>query len=170
MLGAVLLLTSPGVPMLFMGQEALATGGFANPPAPLAPPTAAGEKVRVFYRDLIRLRRNLDGAAGGLLDSEVNVLHRNDVAKVIAYRRHGASGQDVIVIVNLRNQAYARYDVGVPSAGPWRVRLNVDRTAYGDDFTDGASGSVATIATPRDGQPFTLPVELGAYSAMILTR
>lgn len=170
MLGAVMLLTAPGVPMLFMGQESLATGTFPSNPGPLAAPTATGLKVRALYRDLIRLRRNLDGGAGGLLEGGVEIFHRNDAAKVIAYRRHGASGQDVIVVVNLRNKAYARYDVGVASAGPWRVRLDTEWTAYGDDFGGGATGSITALATAKDGKAFTLPLKLGPYSAVVVTR
>ncbi len=172
MLGGVLLLSTPGVPMIFMGEESLATGTFANPPAPLASaiPAGFGDKMRAFYTDMIALRRNLGGQSGGLLDTDVQILHRNDTNKVIAYLRHGASGEDVIVVVNLRNKAYTRYDVGVPSGGGWRIRLDTDWKTYGDDFGGGASGTVQTIAQTKDGQPFTLPVQLGAYAAVVFSR
>ncbi len=168
--GAVLLLTAPGVPMLFAGQESFALGGFADPPAPLAAPTPQGLQIRAFYRDMIRLRRNLDGGAGGLGDSNIEVFHRNDAAKVLAYRRYGASGQDVVVIVNLMNKAYTEYDIGVADAGPWRIRLNTDSTAYSSDFAAGQTGSVTAHAASRDGKPYTLPLMLGAYSAMVLSH
>jgi 1,4-alpha-glucan branching enzyme len=171
MLGAALLLTTPGVPMLFMGQESLAAGTFANPPAPLAdsiPP--GGAKVRAFYKDLIALRRNLGGKAGGLLEAGVEILHRHDTNKVIAYRRHGASGEDVIVVLNLRNKAYAEYDVGVPGAGTWRIRLDTDWQIYGDDFGGGQMGSVDALVKQKDGKPYALPVKLGAYAAVVFTR
>ena len=169
-LGAVMLLSSPGVPMLFQGQEALATGTFLNPPAPLAVPTAQGLEIRVFYKDMIRLRRNLDGAAGGLSDASTEVFHRNDAGKVLAYRRYGASGQDVIVVVNLMNKAYTEYDIGVADAGPWRIRLNTDAVAYSDDFANGQTGSVVARSGIKDGKPYTLPLVLGAYSAMVLSH
>lgn len=168
--GAVMLLTSPGVPMLFQGQEALATGTFANPPAPLAAPTAQGAQIAAFYKDMIRLRRNLDGGAGGLSDASIEVFQRNDAAKVIAYRRYGSSGQDVVVIVNLMNKAYTEYDIGVADAGPWRIRLNTDDTSYSDDFVAGETGSVTAKLATKDGKPYTLPLVLGAYSAMILSH
>ncbi len=168
--GAVMLLTSPGVPMLFQGQEALATGTFANPPAPLAAPTAQDQQILAFYKDMIRLRRNLDGGAGGLSDPSIEVFHRNDAAKVIAYRRYGASGQDVVVIVNLMNKAYTEYDIGVADAGPWRIRLNTDDPSYSDDFAAGQTGSVTAKLATKDGKPYTLPLVLGAYSAMVMTH
>ena len=171
MLGAAILLTTPGVPMLFMGQESLATGSFQNPPAPLdAAIPAAGAEVRAFYKDMIALRRNLGGLAGGLLDPGVEILHRNDAAKVLAYRRHGPSGEDVLVVVNLRNKAYSTYDVGVPGGGEWKIRLDSDWHAYGADFGGGQSGTIATTPTTKDGKPFTLPVKLGAYGAVVLSR
>jgi 1,4-alpha-glucan branching enzyme len=171
MLAASLLLTAPGVPMLFMGQESLALGTFASPPAPLAdslPPE--GAKVRAFYKDMIALRRNLGGKSGGLLDTDVEILQRNDTNKVIAYRRHGASGEDVIVVLNLRNKAYTEYDVGVPASGTWKIRLDSDWKAYGDDFGGGQTGSVDTLVKMKDGKPYALPVKLGAYGTVVFTR
>jgi 1,4-alpha-glucan branching enzyme len=116
------------------------------------------------------LRRNLDGGAGGLSDASIDVFHRNDAAKVVAYRRYGSSGQDVVVIVNLMNKAYTEYDIGVADAGPWRVRLNTDSTAYSDDFVAGQTGSVSARLGAKDGKPYTLPLVLGAYSAMVLSH
>ncbi len=46
MLGGLLLLTSPGVPMMFMGQEQLATGTFASTPTPLPPPMPTASRWR----------------------------------------------------------------------------------------------------------------------------
>jgi 1,4-alpha-glucan branching enzyme len=168
--GAVMLLSSPGVPMLFQGQEALALGTFDDPPAPLAAPTAEGLLIRAFYKDMIRLRRNLDGAAGGLADANVEVFHQNDAAKVIAYRRYGASGEDVTVVVNLMNHAYTEYDIGISDAGPWRIRLNTDSPSYSPDFPSGETGTLTARLAPKDGKPYTLPLALGAYSAMVISR
>ncbi len=170
MLGAAIMLTAPGVPMLFMGQEALATAPFASQPAPLAAPTAEGLRVRAFYKDLIRLRRNLDGKAGGLADANVEIVQRNDTDKVLAYRRHGASGEDVLVVANLANKAFTEYDVGVPDAAGWRVRMNSDLPAYGSDFTGTMAGSVTPMLRAKDGKPYALPLALGAYSVVVLTR
>ncbi|MEO7327310.1 MAG: alpha amylase C-terminal domain-containing protein, partial [Minicystis sp.] len=171
MLGAALLLTTPGVPMLFMGQESLAFGSFTDPPAPLSSTLPAiGAKTRAFYKDLIALRRNLDGKSGGLMDNGVDILHREDTNKVIAYRRHGTSGEDVVVVLNLRNKSYQEYDIGVPSSGTWRIRLDAASTTYGDDFAGGQTGEVATLPVVKDGKPYTLPVKLGAYAAVIFSR
>lgn len=170
MIAAALLLTSPGVPMLFMGQEGLARTGFPDPPPPLLAPSTAGLGVRAFYKDLIALRRNTAGGAGALAEPGVDILHRNDANKVIAYRRSGPSGQDVIVVLNLRNRAYTRYDIGVPDGGAWRVRINSDWKLYGADFAGAGTTPVDALAEPRDGKPYTLPLALGAYGVIVLTR
>jgi 1,4-alpha-glucan branching enzyme len=170
MLAAVLLMTTPGIPMLFMGQEHLATQGFPSQPAPLPPPTPNGALIRAFYKDMIVLRRNLGGKSGSLLEPGVDVLHRSDANKVIAYRRRGPSGEDVLVILNFRNKSYAQYNFGVPSQGGWRVRLDTAWKAYGADFDGGQTGTIQTLPMPWDQQPYTLPVKLGAYGAVVLTR
>lgn len=173
MLGAALLFTSPGTPMLFMGQEHLATGTFASTPQPLSAPTPVGTRIRAFYKDLAALRTNAAGAAGALSEPGVQILHRNDAAKVLVYQRTsagGGGGQDVIVFVNLRNRAYARYDVGVAAGGTYRVRVTSDRQTYGTDFPQAPATTVTALAQPYDGKAFTLPVPLGAYGVVVLTR
>ena len=170
MLGAALLFTTPGVPMLFMGQEGLATGSFKDPPKTLLPKTPAGQLVHAFYKDLVALRKNVGGKAGALSEPGVEILHRNDTGKVIVFRRHGPSGEDVIVAVNLRNRAYARYDFGVSAGGTYQVRLTSDRKIYGGDFADASVAPITTLAQPSDNRPFTLPVALGAYGVVVLSR
>jgi 1,4-alpha-glucan branching enzyme len=119
---------------------------------------------------MIALRRNLAGNAGGLLDPNVDILHRDDAGKVIAYRRHGPSGQDVIVALNFRNTKYTGYKIGVPNPGPWQIRLDSDSKTYSADFGGGQSGSVATLPQPYDGQPHTLPLTLAPYGGVVLSR
>ncbi len=159
MLGGVLLLTTPGVPMLFQGEELLATGTFDQQPAPLAAPTVKGLGMHAFYKDMIALRRSLAGLAG----TTIEIVQRNDAAKVMAFDRGG-----VIVVVNLGNTAYTEYDVGVPNAGPYTVKLNTESTAYGADFAAGQTGAITPKASAKDGRPYALPLALGAYAAMVL--
>jgi hypothetical protein len=48
--------------------------------------------------------------------------------------------------------------------------MNTDWPAYGSDFGQGETGSVTAVAGVKDGKPYTLPLVLGAYSAMVLTH
>src|SRR5262249_4589290 len=82
--GAVILLTAPGVPMIFMGQEMLERQKFTDP----APYLDWNNRVDhapfyLLYREMISLRRNREGRSGGLLGTNMTVTHINDSAKVI---------------------------------------------------------------------------------------
>jgi len=171
MLAAALMFTAPGVPMLFMGQEHLERGTFASAPAPLDWSRETGfSRVRAFYRELIRARRNLDGATPGLLGANVSVIHFHEANKVIAVRRWDRGGDDVVVIANLRNRAYARYDVGLPAGGTWNVRIDSDDPRWSEDFRGRAAGTVTALAQPYDGLGFTGPIALGPWSVVVLSR
>jgi len=173
MLAAGLLLTAPGVPMLFMGQEMLEAEKFVPQPAPLdwtRATTFSG--VLTFHRDLVRLRRNEAGTSAGLLGKNVSVTHLNDTSpnKVIAYRRWGTDGDDVMVIANFGQKSYTRYDIGLPQGGTWVARVDSDHVRYGDDLGKKEPTAVTVMAQPRDGLPFTGAVALGPYSMVVLTH
>jgi 1,4-alpha-glucan branching enzyme len=165
-LGAVLVMTARGVPMLFQGQEFASAQPF-DPGTPLdrAPAAALPGFVRL-YRDLIALRRGTAGLARGLQGGGLDVTHVNASAHVIAYHRFaaGGPGDDVVVVVNLSNRVFDAYDLPLPRAGAWQVRFNSDATVYGADLGD--VGLVRT-ETRDDG---TASVRLGAYAALILSQ
>jgi 1,4-alpha-glucan branching enzyme len=171
LLAAALLLTAPGVPMLFQGQEFLATGSFDMPPSPLDWTRRSTQpKIFTFYQDLIRLRRNLDGKSSGLTAPNIDVFHLNSGAKVLAYRRWQSSDDDVVVIANLSSKPFARYDIGLPAPGSWQVRVNSDSSRYSDDFTGAALSAITATASPLDGLPASGSLPLGPYSVVILSR
>jgi len=171
MLAAGVLLTAPGVPMLFMGQEMLNTTKFAVQPAPLDWASAnanANAGVLSFHRDMIRLRRNLDGSSAGLSSKNITVTHLNDTQgnKVIAYRR-----DNVMVIANFGGKKYTRYDIGLPSGGAWVARMDSDSVRYGSDLGGAQEPTAVTnvVQQARDGLPFMGAITLGAYSIVVLT-
>ena len=173
MLAAGVLMTAPGVPMIFMGQEMLEDALFVPEPLPLDWVKATTHApVRAFYKDMIRLRRNLDGASGGLAGKNIAVTHFNDTPgnKVVVYRRWNNAGDDVMVIANFGAQKYTRYDVGVPAGGAWIARVDSDATKYGADFGAAAPSLVSVTAASRDGLPATASVVLGPYAIVVLTR
>ena len=77
-LGAALVFTSPGIPMIFQGQEILEDQWFhdEDPIDWTKLETFAG--VHNLYRDLIRLRRNWFDTTRGLRGQHVHVHHVND--------------------------------------------------------------------------------------------
>ena len=133
MLGAGLVFTSPGIPMIFQGQE-FATDGWFDDRFRLSWDKASGnQNVVRYYRDLIRLRRNQGGVSAGLRGSHVNVYHVDNEAKIIAFHRwrEGGPGDDVVVVANFANRTVRDYRVGFPCEGVWRVRMDSDRRIYG---------------------------------------
>lgn len=169
MVAAGLLLTAPGVPMLFQGQEMLDDVKFVPQPAPLdwGKATANGE-FRTFYRDMIQLRR----AEAALSGKGVAITHQNEAGgnKVIVMRRWNKGGDDVMVIANLGAKRYDRYDVGVPSTGPWKARIDSDSVRYGADLGAASPTAVQIFATARDGMPATAALGLAPYSLVVLTK
>jgi len=172
-LGAVLALTAPGMPMLFMGQEFLEWGAWSDARQLDWAKAERFAGIRMLYRDLIRLRRNWFDTTRGLKGHNVDVHHVNDRDKVIAFHRwdRGGPGDDVVVIANLANRAYEAYRVGLPRAGRWRVRFNGDWRGYSPAFGGHASDDVDATENPsRDGMAVSGEVGLGAYTAIILSQ
>ena len=119
LVAAAIMLTSPGIPMIFQGQEMLETRDFGfSTPTPMdfsraTDPQTSG--IVQMYRDLIALRRNLQGTTRGLTGQSLNVFHRDDNNKTLAYHRWdaGGTGDDVVVVANFAN-------VPQPSTGAQR--------------------------------------------------
>lgn len=171
-LGAVLVFTVPGVPMIFQGQELLEDQWFRDD-EPLDWSLLDTESgVARLYRDLIELRRNIDGVSRGLTGQHVNVHHVNDSDKVLAYHRWHAGGanDDVVVVVNFANRRYDSYEVGAPHSGPWRVVFDGDAPVYHPTFEGSGPQQIEAIDTPRDGMQATARIGLAPYSAIILSR
>lgn len=171
-LASTLVMTSPGIPMMFMGQEFLEDGFFSDDDPLDWTKLQTFGGIHDFYRDMIRLRRNMGGNTRGLQGSNTNIHHVNDGDKVIAFHRweQGGPGDDVIVIANFRNQAWSDYRIGLPGPGLWRVRLNSDWGGYDASFNNHPSTDVQADQVPYDGMPYSASFSFGAYSTVILSQ
>jgi 1,4-alpha-glucan branching enzyme len=171
-LGAALVFTSPGIPMIFQGQELLEDGWFTDTdPVDWAKLTTyAG--INLMYKDLISLRRNLGGRTAGLKGQGMNVFHLNDGAKVIAYHRfqNGGANDDVVIVANFKNTTWNNYRIGFPRAGNWSVVFNSDWTGYSSLFSNVACPNVTTTSPSYDGFAQSGTVNLGPYSVVILAK
>lgn len=157
-LGAALVLTAPGMPMLFQGQEFLEDEWFRDT-VPLDWERAwAFRDITQMFRDLIRMRRNIDGDTGGLLGPHTTLVTLDDDANVIAYVRSTGDDQHVLVALNLTAHAVQRR-VEVPGSR-WRVRFNSDARTYSQLFGDHATPDLEVV----DGSGV---LDLGPYSCVI---
>src|SRR5262249_21442160 len=98
-LGATLVFTTPGIPMIFQGQEFLEDRYFNDQVELDWSKTNRHSGIVNLYRDLIHLRRNWFNNTRGLRGQFLNVHHINDTDKVIAFHRwdQGGPGDDVVV-------------------------------------------------------------------------
>src|SRR5580658_7181292 len=102
-LASALLLTLPGLPMLWMGQEF----GFASDkslePRPLNWDLLKNDRnldLLKFNQGLIKLRRQTPALQGETFE----VVLKDDARKILAYKRWNGKGNVVLVIANLQDQ------------------------------------------------------------------
>jgi 1,4-alpha-glucan branching enzyme len=126
-----LLLTAPGIPQLFMGQEFLEDKQWCPDPrspdhliwwAGLGTDSAMQDHLR-FTQDAVALRTRLPGLRG----EGLNVFYTSDADRVIAYHRWVPGiGDDVVVVATFSESTWWAYELGFPSAGRWVEVFNSD--------------------------------------------
>lgn len=171
-LGAGLVFTSPGIPMLFQGQEFLEWGYFNDQVLLDWGKAASNGGIVSLYRDLIRLRRNWFDTTRGLRGQHVNVHHANNTDKLLAFHRWDRGGErdDVVVVANFADRAYSSYALGFPRPGLWKVRFNSDSRLYSPDFNDHFSYDTQALPSGRDGMPCQANIGIGQYSLLIFSQ
>jgi 1,4-alpha-glucan branching enzyme len=174
-----ILLTSPGVPMLFMGQEFLEDKLWAdNPNRPdlfiwwdgVDGQDQAMSDFHRFTSDLIRLRRTLPA----LRSEPVNVFHIDNFNRILAFHRWVPNeGSDVVVVISLREQpfTFGGYGLGFPAGGRWTEVFNTD---YYDNWpnpqTQGNGGFVWAGGGPMHGLPASAGITIPANGMIVFTR
>ncbi len=171
-LGSALVMTAPGIPMLFQGQELVEGSWFSDEEG--VDWTLRHRHAGLFqlHRDLISLRRNVVDVSRGLRGPNIRVHHVNETERVIAYHRwqNGGPRDDVIVLANFSATPLPEYQFGVPRSGRWRVRFNSDWDGYDPEFETVESTDADATRERRDGMRYSLTVGLGPYSAVILSQ
>lgn len=171
-LGAVLVMTAPGVPMLFQGQEFLEDEYFRDDVALDWSRKTTYPGIFKLYKDLVALRKNALGSTRGLSGFSTNVFHVNNTDKVVAFHRwqNGGELDDTIVVVNFSATTRLNYRIGMPRAGLWKCRFNSDWTGYSVDYANTLCLDTSTSPTAWDGLAQSALVSLGPYSAVILSQ
>ena len=168
-LGAGLVMTAPGIPMIFQGQEFLEGGWFRdNVPLDWNRSDEYHGIVRL-YRDLIQLRRDYHSTTKGLKGSGLRIIRTDDEKNLLAFQRwydHGPR-DDVVVIANLDAQAKQKYRIGMPETGLWKLRFNSDATNYSDAFGDFDSFDVTAYEGECDGLGAHAEIDIAPYSLLI---
>ena len=169
-----LLLTAPGIPALFMGQEFLEDKNWSDNRQVgdliwwegLEGTDPAMRDFMRFAADLIQLRRSQPALRGG----GARVSRAENFDRVIVLHRW-IEGQplDVVVVANMAEQPKQGYPIGLPFAADWLELLNSD--VY-DNFPNpapvGNGGHVRSRSEPLDGFPARAEVALPANGMIVL--
>jgi 1,4-alpha-glucan branching enzyme len=167
-----MLLTAPGIPQLFMGQEFLEDKPWDVLPKPPNLPEwdrlemheSSSTQFLQFTRDLIRLRWNHPALRG---ENVSPFIKRND-DRVIAFHRWLDSGDDVIIVGTLAEKTWFNYAIGFPAAGHWKEVFNSD--AYGSSPVSGNAGGVLAGGPPMDGFGASASIVIPANGFIVFAR
>ncbi len=162
--GAALVLTAPGIPMLFQGQEFLQGEWFRDDVPVDWDLDEEYHGIVRLYRDLARLRRNWRDSTRGLSGHGTEILHLDEDKNLLAFHRFadGGPGDSVVVVVNLSAHEQRDYRIPMPAGGLWTLELNSDARLYSDDFADFVSTD-----TQADGDQPSALVSIAPYSVLI---
>jgi len=167
LLASAFILTAPGIPMIFQGQELMEDGSFNDWQALDWEKAEKFAGIVLAHRHLIALRKNNYGHTRGLTGHNVRVTHLNEESKLLAYHRwdtdSGAPGDAVVVVINFANKAQRDYAIHFPRDGRWVVRFNSDWKGYSPDFKD-----IAVQDTHVQNGSGT--IALGPYAVLILSQ
>jgi 1,4-alpha-glucan branching enzyme len=173
-----LLLTAPGIPMLFMGQEILEDKQWSDDVnghpellifwAGLDAQDSTNRDFNRCVRELLALRRSLPA----LTASGFRLTHVHDIDRVLAFHRWVEfQGEDVLVVVHLGNGHKYDYRIGFPFGGAWQEVFNSD--VY-DNWVNpqvaGNGGAIFPAPIPWQGFGFSAPIVLPANSLLLFRR
>jgi len=173
-----LLLTMPGIPMLYMGEEFLEDKQWsddvsAHPELRLfwAGLDAADPTMRDFLRftrELIQLRWQFPALRG----EGYALIHVHDQNRVLAFQRWiPGVGGDVIVVVTFANETRFGYEIGFPAGGVWREVFNSDvYDNWVNPAAQGNGGHVDASGPGRHGLAHSAALTLPANSLLVFAR
>jgi 1,4-alpha-glucan branching enzyme len=161
-LAAVLTLTAPGVPLVFMGQELLEDAQFHDSNPIEWDRGDVSERSTKLFKDLIHLRRNLDGRGAALQDTKIRIIEEDTNKQLLAYRRYlaGRPEDDLVVIINFSPEPMENVPVTFPHPAQWELLVNTDDPQYGEGFTGLGAKSEREDGSRRE-------VTLAPFSAQI---
>jgi 1,4-alpha-glucan branching enzyme len=173
-----LLLTMPGIPMLFMGEEFLEDKQWSDdvsghPELRLYWPGLDAEDSTMrdflrFTRELIQLRWQLPA----LLSEGYALIHAHDENRVLAFQRWvPGEGGDVVVVVSLALDTKYGYEIGFPTGGYWREMFNSDVYEHWvNPWRQGNGGGVDANGPGRHGLSNSALLTLPANAILVFAR
>ncbi len=170
-LGVALMMTAPGIPMLFQGQTILANRWFDDQDPLDWNRFSEFKGITKLHRDLIHLRLNKRGYTRGLSGQHVQILNVDNDRKLIAFHRwkDGGAGDTTVVVMNFSHQAIDNYSLTFPEEGVWKIRFNSDWEGYDSDFENYFSFDTEAVGHCENAL-FVATVSIGPYSTIIYSK
>lgn len=171
-LGVALVMTSPGIPMIFQGQPLLEDKWFSDSDPIDWNRLEQFSGFANLHRELIHLRRNWYGVTEGLQGQDVQIIRADNEKKVIVMHRFKSGGpkDSVIVVLNFSTETFDDYKVGFPRAGEWKLRFNSDKKDYDPDFSNVGVFDISTMDGEFDGLGQYGSLQIPPYSALIFSQ
>lgn len=172
-LGAAVVFTSPGIPMIFQGQEFLEDGWFDDSQPLDWDKLERFNGIYLLYEVLFKLRRNWENNTAGLRGQQVHVYHVEPERKVVVFTRwqNGGPGDSVVVVLNFTANPLQDYWIGLPAGGTWKVRFNSDWNGFDPEFANTFTADVEALDEEQDSLPAKgLLNAVGPYTALILSQ
>jgi 1,4-alpha-glucan branching enzyme len=171
-LGIAMVMTAPGIPMIFQGSELLEGRWFSDTDPVDWSRLKQFSGYMKLHRDLIRLRLNYDGLTEGLAGNNTEVIRVDDEKKLLIFQRwmDGGPGDTTLVVLNFSGNGYDDYRVGTPAEGLWKIRFNSDWEGYDKEFSDHTSLDTEATGEECDGYPASANISVAPYTALILSQ
>jgi 1,4-alpha-glucan branching enzyme len=173
--GTAMLLFSPGIPQLFMGQEFLEDKQWSDvPTSPLQiwwGGLQSGDQSMVdhlrFTQEAIRARWTHPALRG----PASHVYYLSETDRVIAIHRWlDGTGRDVIVVVSLNETTQSNYQLGFPRCGLWLESFNSDVFDHWvNPWVAGNGGQIQAAAPPMHGFTASAALVIPANGVLLFT-
>ena len=173
-----LLLTAPGIPMLFMGRATWRPSHGATPRCgheldrggrgwkAATPPRPMSSSVSRPRADCLR-------RAHPALSSEmVNAYHVNSAGRVLAFQRWlDGIGRDIVVVASLNESTSWSYELGFPGGGLWLEVFNSDvYDNWVNPLLAGNGGQIWAGGPPMHGMPASAAIVIPANGVVVFAR
>ena len=162
------LMTAPGTPMLFMGEEFLEDKLWSDSPGRTDrliwwDGALGGDRhMADFLRcntDLIALRRSLPA----LRSDSITVYPPDEHHRVLAFLRG-----DVLVVLSLNETTLHGYELGMPQPGRWREVFNSDwYDHWPNPWVAGNAGAIEAAGPGRHGFAWSATLTIPANSLLV---
>lgn len=171
-LGIVLTLTAPGIPMLFQGQEFIEDEYFKDTEGLDWNKEGRHKGIKNLVRDIIKIRTGETEGAEGLRSQNIEILHVNHETKVLAYTRFddNNTNESVLVVLNFSNQEYEDYGIGLNAEQPYEIRINAASKEYDSAFSDLPVDNVNVVKQETDTKAWTGKINIPAYASLIFIK